>query len=125
MFIAPLQKAQFALSKRSVKLKICYFFVRLSFSKRVSPRLIRETMQIGEVRNIRIRHSPARPLPHLALGGVHVAVGAADRTVPRPRPLGAALGALGLVGGGELLGAGAVVGEGYSVPGGRNDGIFI
>ena len=88
--------------------------------------LTRETMQIGEVRNIRIRHSPACPLPHLALGGVHVAVGAADRTVPRPRPLGAALGALCLLtGGGELLGAGAVVGEGYSVPGGRRDGIFI
>ena len=86
--------------------------------------LTRETMQIGEVRNI--GHSPARPLPHLALGGVHVAVGAADRSVPRPRPLGAALGALGLVtGGGELLGAGAVVGEGYSVPGGRKDGRFI
>ena len=86
--------------------------------------LTREPMQIGEVRNI--RHSPACPLPHLALGGVHVAVGPADRTVPRPRPLGAALRALGLVTGGEeLLGAGAVVGEGYSVPGGRKDARFI
>ena len=79
-------------------------------------------MQIGEVN---IRHSPARPLLHLALGGVHVAVGAADRTVPRPRPLGAALGALLLGGGGGLLGTGAVVGEGYSVPGGQKDGRFI
>ena len=81
-------------------------------------------MQIGEVN---ILHSPARPLLHLALGGVHVAVGAADGAVSRPRPLGAALGALLLLGGGGgLLGAGAVVGEGYSVPGdGSTGGIFI
>ena len=58
--------------------------------------------------------SPARPLLHLALGGVHVAVGATNRAVPRPGPFGAALGALVLVR--RLLGAGAVMGEGYSVP---------
>ena len=62
-----------------------------------------------------VRFSPARPLPHLALGGVHVAVGATNRAVPRPGPFGAALGALVLVRG--LLDARAVVGEGNSVPG--------
>ena len=67
-----------------------------------------------------VRFSPARPLPHLALGGVHVAVGATNRAVPRPGPFGAALGALVLVR--RLLGAGAVMGEGYSVP--VKEGLF-
>ena len=73
------------------------------------------TVEILHLRKrLSLTHSPAGPLPHLALGGVDVAVGAADRPVPRPRPLGAPLGAF--VPAGRLLHAGAVVREGYSVP---------